>query len=56
MKFEDIKIGCRFIYNGKRFIKIHPIMRTCCEVKYNAVRKDGKQVKFNKNDEVEKIK
>lgn len=53
MKFKELKVGDWFKWGDYKFRKIVPEMKTCCEVKFNAVRKDGKKVKFNKEDEVQ---
>jgi hypothetical protein len=56
MKFEDVKVGKRFKVGDWYFTRIDNIMETCCKVKYNAIRKDGKKVRFKNDDEVERVK
>lgn len=56
MRFNELKIGQRFKYEGQFYTKIHPIMETCCTVKYNAARKDKKFFKFEDDTEVKKVK
>lgn len=56
MKFQDVKVGRKFKLDNKIYTKIENIMKTCCEVKFNAIRKDGKKVKIGKETEVEKLK
>lgn len=55
MKFKEVKPGTLFKVDGIKYIKMkEPVMKTCCEVKFNATRKeDKKQVKFKKEEEVD---
>lgn len=40
-RFSQLKIGDKFIYQGKTYIRIKDIRVSCCVIKYNAKTEDG---------------
>lgn len=35
VKFKTVKIGQQFVLEGRRWVKVKPIMKTCCKMKLN---------------------
>jgi hypothetical protein len=55
MKFNEIKVGEKFIYNNTEYSKIPEVKISCCKVKHNCETTDGTKAVLKPLDEVQKI-
>lgn len=55
MKFSELKVGDKFIYNDVEHTKITEVRISCCKVKHNCETSDGTKAVLKPLDEVQKI-
>lgn len=56
MKFHEIAVGEKFIYNNETYLKIPEIRKSCCKIQQNAQKVSDNTVAVIKPlDEVEKV-
>lgn len=55
VRFKQVSVNQEFKHNNKRWVKVKPVMKSCCKMKLNARSAiDPKVTKvFNPNVEVE---
>jgi hypothetical protein len=56
MKFHELSVNDRFVFNGKEYIKIPEVKVSCCKIRENCKdNSSGTTAVLRPNDEVEKV-
>lgn len=55
MKFHELAVGERFLFNNKEYTKIEEVRLSCCKIKENCQASGGEKTVLKPMDEVEKL-
>jgi hypothetical protein len=44
MKFHEVPVGDKFVYNNETYVKIPEIRKSCCKIQQNAQKVSDKTV------------
>jgi len=55
MKFHEVAVGERFLFNNKEYTKVEEVRLSCCKVRENAQAATGEKVVLKPMDEVQKL-